>query len=234
MPKTLNRNEAKHLAALINQIPAPTPSDIAKVKLAAMECRSIKHFCEFLEIDKITFKHWVNTNIEFRKAYRSWRDFATEEVEFAVAKKAVGFIKRTRKQILTRQGSIETLVQEEYFPPDSAAQAMWLKNRNGKEWKDTQQIDVNVQTNIRAWLIGAMEDAPQDDSEVINVTPTLIENEPALNTILIEQENSIEPAIEISGDTSESEQQIAARDNGYNPSPAATPDIASLNARWGS
>lgn len=229
MPKTLSRNESLQLARLMNEIPKPSVEHIAKVKIAAIECRNTKDFCTFLGVDKVVFKHWVNTNIEFRKAYRSWRDHATEEVEMALAKKAIGFTKRTRKQILTRAGQIETLVSEEYFPPDSAAAGMWLKNRNGKEWKDTQQIDINVQTNIRAWLVNAMEDAPEDDSEIIDVIP-----------ILIEQENSIEPEIENSGDTREnsnviieSEEQIAARDNGYDPSPVA-PDIASLNARWGS
>lgn len=219
MVKSLARDEARHLAKLINEIPGPTLTDIAKCKLAAMECRSIKDFYTFLEVDKITFKHWVNTNIEFRKAFRSWRDFATEEVEFAVAKKAIGFTKRTRKQILTRAGQIETLVQEEYFPPDSSAQGMWLKNRNGKEWKDTQQIDVNVQTNIRAWLINAMEDGPVDETEIIDVTPQLIEQKP-------EEDLGFVTAIE----TEDQEAARLAKDEP--PAPTLASDIASLNAKW--
>ena len=225
MPKALNRNEARHLASLVNKIPPPTTIQIAKCKLAAMECRSIKQFYEFMEVDKVTFKHWVNTSIEFRKAFRSWREFATEEVEFAVAKKAVGFIKKTRKQILTRQGQVVELIQEEYFPPDSTAQSLWLKNRNGKEWKDTSQIDVNVQTNIRAWLINAMEETPsKDESEIIDVTPTLIEQKEVEEGATEFLETPEQEASRMASESSEQETKEA------NENP---PDIASLNARWG-
>ena len=205
-------SKAREIVNIINEIPKPTSEHIAKVKIAAMECRSIKEFCQFLEVDKITFKHWINTNIEFRKAYRSWREFATEQVEFAVAKKAIGFTKRTRKQILTRQGQVVELIQEEYFPPDSTAQGLWLKNRNSKEWKDSSQVDVNVQGNIRAWLISAMEDGPKDDTEIIDVTPQLIE-----------QKDQEEGAVEFI----ETPEQEAARE-----ASAAVPDIAALNAKW--
>lgn len=240
MPKALSRNEALHLTRLMNEIPQPSVEHIAKVKIAAIECRTTKQFCEFLDVDSVIFKHWVNTNIEFRKAYRSWRDHATEQVEQALAKKAIGFTKRTRKQILTRAGQVVELVQEEYFPPDSAAAGMWLKNRNGKEWKDTQQIDVNVQTNIRAWLINAMEDAPVDETEIIDVTPMLIEQGASEDLGAVELVETEDQEAARLASVGRDEASQAARDNGYDPSPSPAPDwkpslapdIASLNAKW--
>ena len=161
-------NKLKSISYDLKNFPSPTPLDIQKAEVAALTCKTNKEFCEFLDIDELTFNIWNNKSSAYYKAVSKWKDAATKEIEKALAKRAVGFTKKTKKDVITRAGTIETLVTETYYPPDTAATQFWLKNRAPEEWKDKSEVDVNVQANIRAWLVAAEADTP-----LLNVTPGL-------------------------------------------------------------
>lgn len=162
MAKKLYNFNAKEILQIINDIPAPTKVDINNAKVAAISCRSAKEFAEFLGLEVLAFKAWCNTYPDYQKAVTSWRDHATNEVEVALAKKAIGFTKKIKKDILnSKTGTIETLEIETYYPPDPTAAQFWLKNRAPEDWKDKSEVDVNVNANIRAWLIAAGEEVQE-------------------------------------------------------------------------
>ncbi len=169
MPKMLQR-QAKDILAVVNNVPAPTQADIDRAKVAAMTCNTTKEFCAFLEMEPLVFKLWCNKYPSYNKAVIAWRDRATSEIEVAMAKRAVGFTKRTRKDIITRAGTIETLTTETYYPPDPTAAQFWLKNRAPQDWQDKKEVDINVTANIRQWLIEA---GGMDQSEIIDITPNV-------------------------------------------------------------
>src|SRR5215469_11823801 len=111
MPK-LYKKEAKEILAMANSIPGPKPLDIDRAKVAAMTCKSSKEFCEFLELDPFAFKYWCVKYPEYERAVMSWRTHATSEVEVAMAKRAIGFTKRTSRDVLDKNGQVHTLINE--------------------------------------------------------------------------------------------------------------------------
>lgn len=193
MPKMLQR-QAKDILALVDNVPAPTQADIDRAKVAAMTCNTTKEFCAFLEMEPLVFKLWCNKYPSYNKAVIAWRDRATSEIEVAMAKRAVGFTKRTRKDIITRAGTIETLTTETYYPPDPTAAQFWLKNRAPQDWQDKKEVDINVTANIRQWLIEA---GGMDQSEIIDITPTI-------------QTEVITAALNLTDDTSKLEANMLA------------------------
>ncbi len=178
MARAYFKKHFKEIAKAYVQMPAPSQHDLDKIKVATFTCRTIEDFAEFLEMNPLAFKAWVDNYDSVRKIYKSWRDHMTDKVEAAMAKRALGFTKKVRKDVITRQGTVETLVTEQYFPPDTSAAQFWLKNRRPDEWKETTQLDVNLQADIRAWLISATGDQPQDKTEVLNITPQVVEAKP--------------------------------------------------------
>ena len=157
----------KELNYDLKAFPMPTAIDIQKAEIAALTCKGDKDFAEFLEIDLLTLKVWCKKSKAFYNAVNTWKDNATNQIEVALAKKAIGFTKKTRRDVITKAGTIETLTIETYYPPDTAAANMWLTNRDPENWKDKKEIDVNVVGNIRAWLVSAEAAAPS----LLDVTP---------------------------------------------------------------
>lgn len=172
------RLHMKQALKIIESIPLPTKLDIDNCKIAAITCKTTKEFCDFLELEPIVFKQWCKQSIEYYRAYMSWRDFATNDIEVALAKKAIGFTKKTNKDVIDKLGNVHTLTNETYYPPDPTAAQFWLKNRSPEDWKDKSEVDINVQANIRAWLVSAGE---ADPDLMLNITPEpLLEDKSAL------------------------------------------------------
>lgn len=182
------RLHMKQALKIIESIPLPTKLDIDNCKIAAITCKTTKEFCDFLELEPIVFKQWCKQSIEYYRAYMSWRDFATNDIEVALAKKAIGFTKKTNKDVIDKLGNVHTLTNETYYPPDPTAAQFWLKNRSPEDWKDKSEVDINVQANIRAWLVSAGE---ADSDLMLNITPEpLLEDKSGLEII---QNHSLEP-----------------------------------------
>lgn len=193
--KKLKYKDVKEIVDLVDQVPMPTAYDIKRVVAAAYYCSTDEDFAEALGVEPIVFKIWRTKSPACYKAYQSWREHATQKVEKSLAKRAIGFTKRTQKQVLTRQGTIETLIEESYFPPSETAAALWLKNRAPEEWKDKTEVDVNVVANIRAWMVAAAggQEAlgPVEDAE-FEVLPAP-EPKAEVATIAAEPEKGVPP-----------------------------------------
>lgn len=190
-----SRLHAKEILDLIESIPMPTKLDIDNCKIAAINCKTVKEFCEFLDLKPVVFKQWCKQSIEYFKAYTSWREFATQDIEVALAKKAIGFTKKTERDVVTKTGQVVTLENETYYPPDTAAAQFWLKNMKPEDWKDKSEVDVNVNANIRAWLIAAGETVEEPELETIEGSATFVgmieEGSAPLN--IINNSNEFEP-----------------------------------------
>lgn len=224
--------------ALIKDVPPPTTADIELCKIAASQCRTPDEFCNFMEVDLYIFNHWVETNVYFRGAFKSWKNYADRTIEAALAKRAIGFTKKIKKDILTRAGTIETLVTEEYFPPDTAAANFWLKNRQPEEWKDTKQIDLNVQADIRAWLVNAMSDTDRDETEILDLLPADYSSH---DSVGIQATPALEASLELPMPIIENDLEIVLEnepshtsETTIDPEPNLLSDpLGSLNSRWG-
>jgi hypothetical protein len=226
---------------MASSIPAPKPLDIDRAKVAAITCKSTKDFCEFLELDPISFKHWCNKYPEYERAVMSWRTYATSEIEVALAKRAVGFTKQTKRDIMDKNGQIHTLINETYYPPSETAAQFWLKNRAPNDWQDKKEIDVNLNANIRAWLVQAS--GSLDPTEILDVSPdSLIANELAnvIEPLITDNEQANLEAALIADLMNEVEAEASAPDpqsSSENVSPQNPADLpgggwSNLNSKW--
>jgi hypothetical protein len=174
--------DAKQLKAEIDQYPMPTEWDIKKAEVAALTSKSLEEFAYILDVDLITVKVWARKSRKFYDAINSWETLATFEIKKAMAKRAIGFSKTTKRDVITKAGTVETLHVETYYPPSETAGQFWLKNKAAEEFQDKREIDVNVNANIRAWLVSA--GGQLDPSETIDISPgSLIANEAAALTM---------------------------------------------------
>lgn len=185
----------KHLQSLkqdLKQYPMPTNMDIAKAEVAALTSKSLQDFAEFLDVDLITIKVWARKSKAFYNALNSWETIETFNIKKAMAKRAIGFSKTTSRDVITKAGTVETLHVETYYPPSETAGQFWLKNKAADEFQDKKEIDVNVNANIRAWLVSA--GGQLDPSETIDISPgSLIANETAslTNSLTNDEINNI-------------------------------------------
>ena len=178
----LSTSKFKEIDYDLKQFPDPSKMDIKRAEIAALTCKSFADFAEVLELEEIVVKVWCKRSEAYRKAINSWEEQATFDIKKALAKRALGFSKTTAKDILTRTGNVVTLETQTYYPPDTAAAQFWLKNRDGENWKDKSEVDMNVTANIRQWLIAAgeldgsnnmLDITNESQSAFINVEPTI-------------------------------------------------------------
>jgi|WetSurMetagenome_2_1015567.scaffolds.fasta_scaffold189294_2 hypothetical protein len=245
----LTKNQIKEIEQQVQNYPMPSQMDIDRAKIAAMTCDNIQEIANFLEIDLVTFKVWVNKSKSFYAAINSWETMATLNIKKALAKRAIGFTKTTHRDVVTKAGNVETLAVETYYPPSETAGAFWLKNKAAEEFQDKKEIDVNVNANIRAWLVQA--GGQLDPSETIDISPgSLIANEAAaltnneINNIIInELEDNIQANLEaelitdLIAEAEASPVQAAPTVELENNSPVSPDDGArpawqALNSKW--
>jgi hypothetical protein len=239
------RLNAKEVLSLIENIPAPSNYDVQKAKVAAITCTSDTDFADFLDLDVLVFKHWYNKYPSYKRAVDTWRDNATRQIERSLAKRAIGFTKAVNKDVLTKLGTVETLTIETYYPPDPTAAQFWLKNRAGEDWKDKTEVDVNIQANIRAWLVAAGEEVGPTaiEGEFNLVESPLKDNQPlnisAFNNSEIEApliiDNTIEAELVATLQAAPEPDSIPVQATvpGPNLSPLNPTDpLAALSARW--
>lgn len=228
MSKILKK-DARQLLALTANIKPPTTGDIDLVKVAAIKCKSSQEFCEFLEMEPAIFNYWCKTYPSYRKAVWAWRDVATNEIEVAMAKRAIGFKKTTRRDVVTKTGQVETLINETYYPPDTAAAQFWLKNRAPNDWQDKKEIDVNLNANIRAWLVSA--GGQLDPSEIIDgIATEVIAAELEDNSQQLLEAEMISDLIEEVATANETEAAPAVK---LEDEVKSSPDLfAGLNSGW--
>lgn len=108
--------------------------------------RTLVDLAELFEVNPDTITEWQAAHPEFSVAIKLGREDATDRVERALYERAVGYKHPTVKPMVVSGGqgmgsSIEMVNLTEQYPPDTAAAALWLKNRRAKEWRDRQEIE---------------------------------------------------------------------------------------------
>jgi hypothetical protein len=117
----------------------PTKYCVAYVKLAARAARAgftQTQIARFLDVDDSTLERWIVAYPAFRGAIKDSGLIADEGVVRTLYERARGFTKRSTRQVMTKEGEVRTLVDEQYFPPDTSACIFWLKNRQKELWRD--------------------------------------------------------------------------------------------------
>lgn len=94
-----------------------------------------------LNISVATLYNWRTDHKEFLEAIRKGKNDPDDQVERAFFKKAIGF-REPAVKIFNNNGTPLIVPYEEYYPPDTAAGFIWMKNRRPDKWKDRQEINL--------------------------------------------------------------------------------------------
>lgn len=105
-----------------------------------------KRIADFFNINEKTLNNWKHQYPEFLQSIKKGKEIADFEVANSLYHRAKGY-KRKAIQFATFKGEITD--REEYIeeiPPDTTAAIFWLKNRQGKNWREKQEVETTIKT----------------------------------------------------------------------------------------
>lgn len=106
-----------------------------------------KEIADFFEVDESTVNRWKLEYPEFCESIKKGKIIADAEVAESLYKKATGF---TNEEVKIFQSDGKPLIVPftAYYPPDTAAINIWLKNRRGRVDKGAQRWADKVETGF--------------------------------------------------------------------------------------
>lgn len=98
---------------------------------------------DYFDVDVSTIGNWKNKHNEFLEAIKRGKVEADLKVANSLYHRAVGY-SHDEEKVFNNQGEIVTHKTTKHYAPDPTALIFWLKNRQPKEWRDKQEIDLNA------------------------------------------------------------------------------------------
>ena len=98
----------------------------------------------YFGIAESTLYEWKLKYPDFAEAIKNGREIADQEVAQSLRKRAMGYKQKVTK-VMQYQGVPIKVEVEEEVPPDTTAAIFWLKNRQGKNWRDKQEIALTAE-----------------------------------------------------------------------------------------
>lgn len=124
----------------------PTDYKPEYVKLAYNYCllgATDKELGDYFGVTESTINLWKIEHPEFLESIKNGKEKADAEVVQSLHKRASGYRQKVQKA-MQYQGDVVIAEIEEEVAPDTTAAIFWLKNRQGRNWRDKQDIDLNV------------------------------------------------------------------------------------------
>jgi hypothetical protein len=118
-----------------------------------------KQLADFFDVAEATINNWKLDHPEFLESLKKGKIVADSNVAEALYERAKGY-KHPDAHISNYQGEITITPITKYYPPDTAAAFIWLKNRAG--WKDKQELEHGGSVDNN-WTVTIIR--PEGDSE---------------------------------------------------------------------
>jgi len=135
----------------------PTDYKPEYVKLAYNYCllsAKDEDLAHYFDIAVSTLNEWKIKYPEFAESIRDGRERADANVANSLHNRAMGYKQKVTKVMQYQGVPIEVEVEED-VPPDTTAAIFWLKNRQGKNWRDKQDVAVTIEEDIDTDAINA-------------------------------------------------------------------------------
>jgi hypothetical protein len=94
-----------------------------------------EEMAEFFMVSPTTLKKWVADNPTFLAAIKRGKVLADANVADRLYQRACGF-EHDDTDVRSIGGKIRKTKVRKYYPPDTAAAFIWLKNRQPGKWRD--------------------------------------------------------------------------------------------------
>lgn len=124
------------------------PEQARRLALLGMTDEEI---AEFFEIGTTTLYRWDEEHPEFREFRVRGREAADGKVAEKLYHRALGY-HHDDVHISNFQGAITITPIVKHYPPDTQAASWWLKNRQGKRWKDKTETEHSGSVNLTTTL----------------------------------------------------------------------------------
>lgn len=103
--------------------------------------------CKFYKINPDTFTEWKKKYKWFADTVNEAKKKPNEEVKKALYLRAIGY-SHPEDKVFCEGGRVTVVPTIKYYPPDTAACFIWLKNRVPDEWTDRTEIDLGLKDNL--------------------------------------------------------------------------------------
>lgn len=102
-----------------------------------------KLLAELFDVSTVTINAWKKGNSEFLNALMAGKGAADANVAKSLYHRAIGY-SHTAEQISINPvtGAITRAEYVKHYPPDVGAATMWLKNHQGKKWREKQTVEM--------------------------------------------------------------------------------------------
>lgn len=95
----------------------------------------------FFEVTETTINNWKIDHPIFFESIKNGREKADAEVGKRLYERAMGF-EHDSEEIKVVDGHVERVPIRKIYPPETIAAIFWLKNRQGKKWKDRHEVEI--------------------------------------------------------------------------------------------
>jgi len=101
---------------------------------------------DYFEVDVSTISNWKVDHPQFLESIKRGKQEADLKVAESLYNRAVGY-SHPEQKVFNNQGEIVTHDTVKHYAPDPTALIFWLKNRQPKQWRDKQEIDMNAKVS---------------------------------------------------------------------------------------
>lgn len=110
-----------------------------------------KELADFFCVSEQTVNAWKKKYPKFLESTKEGKNIADAEVAEKLFYRAKGY-EHEEDKVFNNGGEIITYRVTKHYPPDTQAASLWLRNRQPKKWRDTQ--NVNVTHSLEDLVVG--------------------------------------------------------------------------------
>lgn len=103
---------------------------------------------DYFNVDVSTIGNWKNAHPEFLEAIKKGKQKADLQVAESLFHRAKGY-EHPEVKVFNNQGEIVTHEVTKHYAPDPTAAIFWLKNRQPREWRDKQEVEMDATLQIK-------------------------------------------------------------------------------------
>lgn len=98
---------------------------------------------DFFKVTETTINNWKIAHPEFFESLKQGKVFADAKVADSLYNRALGY-SHTDTKFATWEGKItDSIEYTKHYAPDPTSAIFWLKNRQPKQWRDKQEIQID-------------------------------------------------------------------------------------------
>jgi hypothetical protein len=102
-----------------------------------------KELADFFGVQEKTLNNWKHNHPEFLQSIKEGKEIADANVASRLYERAMGY-SHPEDKIFNDNGEPMIVPTTKHYPPDPTAAIFWLKNRRKEQWRDKQDMEVNV------------------------------------------------------------------------------------------